>query len=272
MKKQLESELVSIAHKILKLTGREDLGKMQTEIELLYQKITILKFIEGHHGGQVPESIETDTSFFESIETVQEPSETGVNLQAPKKEENNQLEQELEISGFEIENTESQAPLTADQAEDKIEEQVEGETKEETEEETEEETKEESPEPEAQQEEAKSLPSEPTEHDLSELSPSYNQLPIFDAIEKAPQQTSLNDQLKSQGFQVGLNDRLAFVKNLFENSNEDYDRVLSQLSTLDSYEEATSLLSAIIKPDYNNWEGQEDVEARFLEIIENKFK
>jgi hypothetical protein len=259
MKKQLESELVSIAHKILKLTGREDLGKMQTEIELLYQKITILKFIEGHHDGHLPESIETDTSFFESPEAVQESSDLGVNLEAQKKEENNQLEQELEISGFEIENTESQAPLAADQAEDKVEEQVE-------------ETEEESPEPEAQQEEAMSPPSEPTEHDLSELSPSYNQLPIFDAIEEVPQQTSLNDQLKSQGFQVGLNDRLAFVKNLFESSNEDYDRVLSQLSTLDSYEEATSLLNSIIKPDYNNWEGQEDIEARFLEIIENKFK
>ena len=259
MKKQLESELVSIAHKILKLTGREDLGKMQTEIELLYQKITILKFIEGHHDGQLPESIETDTSFFESPEAVQESSDLGVNLEAQKKEENNQLEQELEISGFEIENTESQAPLAADQAEDKVEKQVE-------------ETEEESPEPEAQQEEAMSPPSEPTEHDLSELSPSYNQLPIFDAIEEVPQQTSLNDQLKSQGFQVGLNDRLAFVKNLFESSNEDYDRVLSQLSTLDSYEEATSLLNSIIKPDYNNWEGQEDIEARFLEIIENKFK
>ena len=50
MKKQLESELLSIAHKILKLTGREDLGKMQTEIALLYQKITILKFIEVQTG------------------------------------------------------------------------------------------------------------------------------------------------------------------------------------------------------------------------------
>jgi hypothetical protein len=113
---------------------------------------------------------------------------------------------------------------------------------------------------------------EATEHDLSELSPSYAQLPIFDALEEAPQQTSLNDQLKSQGFQIGLNDRLAFVKGLFENSNEDYDRVLSQLSTLDSYEEAVNLLDSIIKPDYNNWEGQEDVEGRFLEIIENKYK
>ena len=97
------------------------------------------------------------------------------------------------------------------------------------------------------------------------------QLPIFDAIDEATQQTSLNDQLKPQGFQIGLNDRLAFVKSLFENSNEDYERVLSQLITLDSYEEAKNLLDSIIKPDYNNWEGQEDVETRFLEIIENNF-
>jgi len=65
---------------------------------------------------------------------------------------------------------------------------------------------------------------------------------------------------------------LAFVKSLFENSTEDYDRVLSQLSTLGSFEEANEMLNTIIKPDYNNWEGQEDIEARFLEIIENKFK
>ena len=85
-------------------------------------------------------------------------------------------------------------------------------------------------------------------------------------------QMLLNDQLKTQGFQIGLNDRLAFVKGLFENSNEDYDQVLSQLSTLDTYEEAVNMLDAIIKPDYNNWEGREEIEARFLERIENKFK
>jgi len=65
---------------------------------------------------------------------------------------------------------------------------------------------------------------------------------------------------------------LGFVKNLFENSTEDYDRVLSQLSTLSSFDEARDMLDSIIKPDYNHWEGQEEIEARFLEIIENKFK
>ena len=48
MKKKLESELVSIAHRILKLTGKEDLEKMQEEVALLYQKIAILKFFDGH--------------------------------------------------------------------------------------------------------------------------------------------------------------------------------------------------------------------------------
>ena len=72
--------------------------------------------------------------------------------------------------------------------------------------------------------------------------------------------------------QSNQNNRLGFVKNLFENSTEDYDRVLSQLSTLSSFEEARDMLDSIIKPDYNNWEGQEEIEARFLEIIENKFK
>ena len=246
MKKQLESELISIAHKILKLTGREDLGKMQTEIALLYQKITILKFIEGHHEGELPESVEADSSFFESLEP---PHITSVTNEVIEKNE-------LEIPSEAIEETTGTAiGLTEDKA---------PQTPEETK--TIKETEVEAPQM------AEDVEDEATEHDLCELSPSYAQLPIFDALEEAPQQTSLNDQLKSQGFQIGLNDRLAFVKSLFENSNEDYERVLSQLSTLDSYEEAVNLLDSIIKPDYNNWEGQEDVEGRFLEIIENKYK
>ena len=56
-----------------------------------------------------------------------------------------------------------------------------------------------------------------------------------------------------------------------ENNNEDYDRVISQLNTMDSFEEITDFLEKIIKPDYNNWDGKEDYETRFLDIIEQKF-
>ena len=243
MKKQLESELISIAHRILKLTGREDLEKMQAEIALLYQKITILKFLESNADGKIPDVVGMDASFFDSLDgafnntltdAVEVEEKTFVNI------DSDDTEAIMEPAIEKIKDMVAQMPeetLEVDTIIDALNE-----------------------------------PTEPIEHDLNELSPSYAELPVFDAVAPETLQTSLNDQLKSQGFQIGLNDRLAFVKNLFEDSNEDYDRVLSQLSTLASFEEANHMLNTIIKPDYNNWEGQEDIETRFLEIIENKFK
>ena len=55
-----------------------------------------------------------------------------------------------------------------------------------------------------------------------------------------------------------MNDRIAFVKHLFAGSNEDFNRVFSQTSTYDSFEEAQNFIEDMVKPDYNNWEGKED--------------
>ncbi len=242
MKKKLESELISIAHRILKLTGKEDLEKMQSEVALLYQKITILKFIESNQDVQTTDAVGMDTSFFDSLDDAF----------------NNKITDSVEVADKTFVNIDSEEDeAIMEPAIEKIKDIVA-----------------QMPEETVEVDAIIDAINEPTEtivHDLNELSPSYAQLPIFDAIEPETTQTSLNDQLKTQGFQIGLNDRLAFVKNLFENRNEDYERVMSQLTTLDSFEEATSLLNSIIKPDYNNWEGQEEIEARFLEIIEKKF-
>ncbi|MDA9125357.1 hypothetical protein N9J80_01115 [Flavobacteriaceae bacterium] len=242
MKKKLESELISIAHRILKLTGKEDLEKMQPEVALLYQKITILKFIESNQDVQATDAVGMDTSFFDSLDDAF----------------NNKITDSAEVADKTFVNIDSEEDeAIMEPAIEKIKDIVA-----------------QMPEETVEVDAIIDAINEPTEtivHDLNELSPSYAQLPIFDAIEPETTQTSLNDQLKTQGFQIGLNDRLAFVKNLFENRNEDYERVMSQLTTLDSFEEATSLLNSIIKPDYNNWEGQEEIEARFLEIIEKKF-
>ncbi|MGJ8658303.1 hypothetical protein [Cellulophaga fucicola] len=70
---------------------------------------------------------------------------------------------------------------------------------------------------------------------------------------------------------IGLNDRLAFVKHLFNDSNEDYQRVLSQLSTIDTEERSVAFIVNMVKPDYNNWIGKEEYEERFMAIIERKF-
>jgi len=91
---------------------------------------------------------------------------------------------------------------------------------------------------------------------------------IISAQQKKPK--SLNDRL-AKDFQVGLNDKLAFVKHLFNNSMEDYTRVLSQLNTIDSQERSIAFINNMVKPEYNNWEGKEEYEARFLALIERRF-
>ncbi|MFD0701079.1 hypothetical protein [Myroides pelagicus] len=81
---------------------------------------------------------------------------------------------------------------------------------------------------------------------------------------------SLND-IYNSSITVGLNDRIAFEKHLFGGSAEDLNRVLSQLNTVSNFEEAMSLIDHLVKPEYNNWEGKEEYESRFLAIVEKRF-
>ena len=81
---------------------------------------------------------------------------------------------------------------------------------------------------------------------------------------------NLNDIL-GKGIQIGLNDRLAFINNLFDKSEEDYQRVISQVQTLSSWEEAQNFIEQMIKPDYDFWEGKDEFEVRFLKCLESNF-
>ncbi|MFP9116562.1 hypothetical protein ACLI08_02130 [Flavobacterium sp. RNTU_13] len=71
---------------------------------------------------------------------------------------------------------------------------------------------------------------------------------------------------------LGLNDRIAFEKHLFGGSSEDLNRVVSQINTLNTYEEAHDFITDLVKPDYNNWNGKDEYEARFMELVEKKFR
>ena len=90
-------------------------------------------------------------------------------------------------------------------------------------------------------------------------------------ISKSDKPKSLNDKL-NQGLAIGLNDRLAFIKHLFNNKAEDYTRVLSQITTLSNYSEASSYIKKNVKPEYNNWDDKEEYAERFMDIIEKRFK
>ncbi len=91
---------------------------------------------------------------------------------------------------------------------------------------------------------------------------------MADLFENA-QPKSLNDKLAAN-IQIGLNDRIVFVLNLFNGKQEDYNRVVSQLNTFKSEKEAKDFINTMVKPDYN-WSDHEELEVRFFEIIERKF-
>src|SRR5690606_25634997 len=68
MKKKLESELVSIAHRILKLKGKEDVLKMHMEVGQLYEKLSVLKFAHENSEQGIMPTIGSDSSFFGMLE------------------------------------------------------------------------------------------------------------------------------------------------------------------------------------------------------------
>jgi len=255
MKKKLESELISIAHRVLKLAGSEDLNKMQDEVALLYQKISVLKFLQSHFNGEMPEEIAKEASFFNTLEDAF----------------NNKASEAIEADEKAHDNIDNQSnePLI-EPAIEKIKDIVA-----------------QMPQETAAEALVDNVSSPGVvEEDLSAYSPSLGQLPIFEPLDpdseivgiqtkgdslKEAKKTSLDEKLKTTGFQIGLNDRLAFVDHLFQNNNEDYDRVISQLNTMDSFEEISDFIQNIIKPDYSNWEDKDDYETRFLEILQQKF-
>jgi hypothetical protein len=247
MKKKLESELVSIAHRILKLKGREDVDRMHEEVSKLYEKLTVLKFAQENFDDKMP-TIGNDSSFFEMLDTAFNN----------KVSDNIEVENKVYVNVDDIEDDDIMEPVM-----EKIKDMV-AQMPEET-----------------QQVDVileKTLPKETqTNVEFESIIPEYGSIPEFEPLEEAKKResekakTSLNDKLKGKQLQIGLNDKLAFIKHLFEGKREDYDRVVSQINTAPSLSDAQSLINQMVKPDYNNWEGKEDYEQRFMEIVEGKF-
>jgi hypothetical protein len=247
MKKKLESELMSIAHGILKLKGREDVDKMHEEVSKLYEKLTVLKFAHENFEDKMP-TIGNDSSFFEMLDTafnnkVSDNIEVGnkVYVNLDDIEDDDIMEPVME----KIKDMVAQMPQETQQVDLILE---------------------------------KTLPQEKANTvEFEHISSEYATIPEFEPKEEAErreaeqEKKSLNDKLKPHQLQIGLNDKIAFIKHLFEGKNEDYDRVISQINTAPSLTDAQSLIHNMVKPDYNNWEGKEEYADRFMELVENKF-
>ncbi|MEW2920548.1 MULTISPECIES: hypothetical protein [Flavobacteriaceae] len=92
----------------------------------------------------------------------------------------------------------------------------------------------------------------------------------IEETEQKSKSKSLNDRFVKD-LQIGLNDKLAFVKHLFNGNMEDYTRVLSQLNTIETEERSIAFITNMVKPEYDNWEGKEEYETRLMALIERRF-
>lgn len=94
---------------------------------------------------------------------------------------------------------------------------------------------------------------------------------IAEKAQQAQKQTSLHQRLAAKNLSFGLNDRIAYIKHLFEGSAEDFNRVVNQLNTYENWQEADSFIQDMVKPDYN-WSTKEEYEARFMAQIKARFE
>ena len=319
MKKRVSAELISIAHRILKLKNHSETVQLQQEAKNLYDQLTILRFYEENFElvkNEISEEVlETKlegkpTEVFNAPiqdKVVETAEEVKVEV-APEVEETIAepiTEEKVVIAELIVEDDEEEEVLMTPMEEEPIEEEIIEE------------------EPVADSEVSEPKAEEPAKqisfedllvHDYKELDfvkvedvpvevekvnetifeavtpveevkeeiqpePVVAETPkvleeevkaTFEKVSQEPKISSLNDRL-NKTISFGLNDRIGFEKKLFGGSSDDFNRVISQLNTFDSFEEAKSFVLDFVKPDYNNWEGAEEFETRFMEIVEKKF-
>lgn len=291
MKNRLESELISIAHRILKLKNKSEVNQLYKETQKLYETLTVLKFYQDNF-----ESVKSELTE-DVLEEKLEQSMLLQEINEPIVEVKTVDEESIEaVSVAEIEQEQSDAEEEEPIAEEEIISDEDDETKEADEEQVIEEiTPSFSPifELEIQEEEVPE-----TAQTISELEdktialedflgdnytdPVFvkpNEVSLFppDTLAENPENTedtksTFDNETYSKSIAIGLNDRIGFVQHLFNDSNEDFNRVISQLNTFDTFEEAERFINEMVIPDYDYWVGEEDYMERFLKIVEKKFQ
>lgn len=303
MKKKIEGELISIAHRLLKLNNYKETAQLHDEVKRLYEQLTLLRFYQENFElvtNEIPETVFED-KLEKKVVGVIEVDEDEVNeveFAAPVHI------QEMEEDFFSNEVIQ-EAPVQSLPIEEKLEteeEPIENEVE-----------REELPLIEEIADEDKEVPKKETSiigttvskqislddilvHDYQEtefvkkddhsvaassvkqeiVEPSVaneieTESPVLAFEEEKTEETTKKEVVHGKAIVLTLNDKIAFEKNLFAGNTDDLNRVLSQLNTFTNLEEARSFVLDFVKPDYNNWAGKEEFETRFLEIVEQKF-
>ena len=123
----------------------------------------------------------------------------------------------------------------------------------------------------------------PEPHAYEKLFETFEEIPSFEPknkdslvkdsksdIETVSKVKNINDHF-AKNLSIDLNDRLAFIKNLFDGDTKAYDKVLSQIVTFESWAEVSTFLETQVKIEYNDWNDKEEIAKRFSTILKKHF-
>ena len=245
MHKKLESDLISLAHSILQMKNKDNVLALKDKSQKIYEKLSLLAFVE-EYINTTPNLKETKEQLVSKVEKALAVKNTIleeiVEIEDAETDIHNLKDEYLQVSKEEI----LEQPF--DDLEDLINanEQSNNSFKDDV-------------------KDVAGIKTTTLEEELKDTIPVDVMADLFETVAVK----SLNDRLQTN-IQIGLNDRIIFVKNLFEGSQEDFNRVVSQLNTFKTEKEAKKFINKMVKPDYN-WSKQEELEARFMNIIERRF-
>ncbi len=239
MHKKLEAELVSLAHSILQMKNKDDLKALHKKAQDIQEKLAVLKFIDTYFesGPNIPESKEEIYHKIEDVfpDEIKEEDDSTEQIDIIEDASNNEIhiEEQVEIEVDLEKDDEVEAPSLQISLEEEFKDAI----------------------------------SADVATQLFEKVTKEN--PVVEQ-QTQNKQRSLNDALFKNNIQIGLNDRIAFVKHLFDGSQEDFNRVISQLNSFKTEKEAKKFINKMVKPDYD-WSSKEDFEERLINLVERRF-
>jgi len=307
MHKKLASDLTSLAHSILQMKNREDVFELKQKAYEVYEKLSVLAYVE-EYINNTPNPTKTKEELLKDVLLAENKKEEEVVVdEVSSKEEKISIESKGGVvKDLEAEVEKKEEPIKAEKlVEEKIQEEelseerkvhhlLEEDLKEDFEQEADEIaekvieeinkeviTNEIIEQPFDELEELLHGGAEDVKNDVKdvgerkiptledELQDTISVDIMTDLFTKAAPKKSLNDHFQTT-IQIDLNDRIAFVKHLFNGDQNDFNRVISQLNTIKTEKEAKKFINKMIKPDYD-WSEKEEYENRLLEIIERRF-
>lgn len=243
MKKKVQSQINALAKSII-ASENIDIVKTKNTLIRLYEKLSVLEFLETSVEAEFekPEKTASDSKTYREENWFKEPDPV------PQPQHEEALVEPLMEK---IKDIVAQMPSEAQRVDELLKEII--------------------PKREA------------NKNELEEFASTYQEMPVFERKQTEDEVSflknnsagsekpkSLNDKL-NQKINIGLNDRIAFIKHLFENNGDDYTRVLSQINSMSSSQEAVIFIKEKVMPDYNNWKDKDEYVERFIGIVEKRF-